>query len=106
MHSFVFPSNLDLSMSGTCANARQPNTLSDITLAKSLIRVGSLFRGDLWGQPPFSEERYGSVKKWWMTENYLVDEVKVISGGADHMAMISNPQEVCRLLLDIALTYY
>ncbi|MQM05901.1 hypothetical protein Taro_038715 [Colocasia esculenta] len=92
----------------------------DITLGLSLMRVGSLFLEDLSRDLPFSETKYGSVKKvyivcgedlaipkafqLWMTENYAVDEVKVV-GVADHMPMMSMPEELCRSLEDVAVVY-
>ncbi|XP_058081377.1 salicylic acid-binding protein 2-like [Magnolia sinica] len=91
----------------------------DITLATTLVRVGSLFREDLSNAPIFSEERYGSVSRvfiicdedetvpkdfqHWMIENNPVKKVKVING-SDHMAMICKPQELCHYLLEIAET--
>ncbi|KAL5073266.1 hypothetical protein RYX36_012250 [Vicia faba] len=40
----------------------------------------------------------------WMIQNTEIDVVKVING-ADHMAMLSKPQELCLSLLDIADKY-
>jgi hypothetical protein len=85
----------------------------------SLMRMGSMFVEDLQTQPPYSEERYGSVRKAyvvctedlaiveryqrWMMQNSSVDEVKEIA--ADHMVMLSRPDELVRCLRDIAEQY-
>ena len=92
----------------------------DLTLGRSLMRVSSMFVDDLKRQPPYSEGRYGSVRKVfivckddhaiaegfqrWMIENYPVEEVKEIDG-ADHMAMLSTPDELVQCLADIAEKY-
>ncbi|KAI4966742.1 hypothetical protein ZWY2020_034744 [Hordeum vulgare] len=92
----------------------------DLTLARSLMRVGSMFVEDLRLQPPYTEARYGSVRKVfivlkddnaivegfqrWMVQNYPVDEVKEIDG-ADHMALFSTPAELAHCLSDIAVKY-
>ncbi|KAF7043315.1 hypothetical protein CFC21_052692 [Triticum aestivum] len=92
----------------------------DITLAKSLMRVGSLFLEDLQARQPFTEERYGSVRKVYvvckqdvtipeayqmlMVAKNPVDEVREIDG-ADHMAMLSAPEQVVKCILDIAEKY-
>ncbi|KAM3293210.1 hypothetical protein ACQJBY_036655 [Aegilops geniculata] len=92
----------------------------DVALAKSLIRVGSLFLEDLQARQPFTEERYGSVRKVYvvckqdmtipeayqrlMVADNPVDEVREIDG-ADHMAMLSAPEQVVKCILDIAEKY-
>ncbi|KAM3315726.1 hypothetical protein ACQJBY_034072 [Aegilops geniculata] len=92
----------------------------DLTLGRSLMRVGSMFVDDLKLQPPYTEARYGSVRKVfivlkddnaifegfqrWMVQNYPVDEVREIHG-ADHMALLSTPAEVAHCLADIAVKY-
>ncbi|CAO2148721.1 unnamed protein product [Urochloa humidicola] len=92
----------------------------DITLAKSLMRIGSVFLEDLHVMEPFSKDRYGSVRKVyivckqdrtlpeefqkWMVSNNPVDEVKEIDG-ADHMAMLSAPDDVVKCIVDIAEKY-
>ncbi|XP_044376642.1 salicylic acid-binding protein 2 [Triticum aestivum] len=92
----------------------------DLTLGRSLMRVGSMFVDDLKLQPPYTEARYGSVRKVfivlkddnaffegfqrWMVQNYPVDEVREIHG-ADHMALLSTPDELARCLADIAGKY-
>ncbi|XP_020152801.1 salicylic acid-binding protein 2 [Aegilops tauschii subsp. strangulata] len=92
----------------------------DLTLGRSLMRVGSMFVDDLKLQPPYTEARYGSVRKVfivlkddnaifegfqrWMVQNYPVDEVREIHG-ADHMALLSTPDELARCLADVAVKY-
>ncbi|CAO2203699.1 unnamed protein product [Urochloa humidicola] len=93
----------------------------DYTLATSLARVSSYYVGDLRAQPPFSEARYGKVRKVYvvcgqdmaMVESYQremiagcggVEEVREIAG-ADHMAMFSRPAELAAHLADVANTY-
>ncbi|XP_072955893.1 salicylic acid-binding protein 2-like [Typha angustifolia] len=92
----------------------------DVTLARVLVRVGSLFHEDLRLQPPFSKGRYGSVAavyvvcgqdlavtadyQRWMIANNPVKEVKTIQS-ADHMAMLSAPEELCQYLQDVANRY-
>ena len=97
----------------------------DLTLGASLMRVGSMFLEDLQLQQPYSKDRYGSVRKVhivckeevckedfaiveeyqrWMIENNPVQEVKELDG-ADHMAMLSRPDELAQCLVDIAEKY-
>lgn len=92
----------------------------DLTLGRSLMRVSSMFVEDLRLQQPYSEARYGSVRKVfivckddhaidegfqrWMIENYPVDKVMEIDG-ADHMALFSTPAELASRLADIAEKY-
>ncbi|TVU34861.1 hypothetical protein EJB05_16715, partial [Eragrostis curvula] len=91
----------------------------DLTLGGSLLRVSSMFVEDLQRQQPYTQERYGSVRKVyvvckedyaiveefqrWMVENNPVDEVKEIV--ADHMVMLSRPDDLVRCLEDIAEKY-
>lgn len=91
----------------------------DLTLANALIRTGSLFQEDLKKAPILSEEGYGSVDKVyivckqdaainedyqrWMISNNQVKEVMEIE--ADHMAMLSRPQELCKHLINILNKY-
>lgn len=79
-----------------------------------------MFLEDLQLQQPFSKERYGSVRKIyvvckqdqtlpvefqkWMVTNSPADEVKEIDG-ADHMAMLSTPDELVKCIVDIAERY-
>lgn len=92
----------------------------DVALANALLRPCSLFREDLWNKSPFSNEGFGSVKRvyvvcsqdkaiplnfqLWQIENFGVDEVKEIEN-ADHMPMLSTPQELCQCLVEIAKKY-
>ncbi|XP_047061739.1 salicylic acid-binding protein 2-like [Lolium rigidum] len=92
----------------------------DLTLGKSLVRIGSLFLEDLQTQPPFTKDHYGLVRKVyvvckqdktiteehqrWMVANNPVDEVMEIDG-ADHMAMLSTPDQVVKCIIDIANRY-
>nr|GMD01005.1 salicylic acid-binding protein 2-like [Ipomoea batatas] len=88
----------------------------DIALGNMLIRPSSLFLEDLSKAKKFSNEGYGSVKRAyvictedigipldfqrWLIENIGVAEVKEIKD-ADHMAMLSKPQQLCQSLLEI-----
>ncbi|XAR57836.1 Polyneuridine-aldehyde esterase [Bertholletia excelsa] len=92
--------------------------VEDLALAKMLVREGSFFHEDLAKAEKFTNERYGSVTRVyilcandnvivkefqrWMIENSGVTEVKEIDG-ADHMAMLSAPQQLSDHLLDIAI---
>jgi pimeloyl-ACP methyl ester carboxylesterase len=94
--------------------------LQDLELVKILIRTGSLFLEDLSEAENFSKERYGSVPRAcivsnddlaipieyqeWMIQNAGIDEVKLING-ADHMVMLSKPQELCLSLVEMADKY-
>jgi pimeloyl-ACP methyl ester carboxylesterase len=94
--------------------------LQDLELVKILIRTGSLFIEDLSEANKFSKERYGSVPRAcivsnddlaipieyqeWMIQNAGIDEVKLING-ADHMVMLSKPQELCLSLVEMADKY-
>ncbi|WOL10349.1 putative esterase PIR7A [Canna indica] len=91
----------------------------DTVLGRMLVREGSWFLVDLLKEGIITE-KYGSVKKVFiackedlsMTEEFqrwMIDrcpgtEVKKIDG-ADHMAMLSKPQDLCNLLLEIATKY-
>ncbi|XP_073125740.1 salicylic acid-binding protein 2-like [Henckelia pumila] len=92
----------------------------DVALANMLLRPGSLFLEDLSKRDPFSNEGFGSVKRAyvvcpedkaisvnfqrWQIEKFGVDEVKEIAS-ADHMAMLSKPQQLCQCLLELAKNY-
>ncbi|CDP19580.1 unnamed protein product [Coffea canephora] len=92
----------------------------DLELAKMLAMPASNFLEDLAKAKPFSPERYGSVKRAyivckedkicpldfqrWLIQNIGVTEVKEIKD-ADHMVMLSKPQELCQNLLEIASNY-
>ncbi|XP_043711674.1 salicylic acid-binding protein 2-like isoform X1 [Telopea speciosissima] len=98
----------------------QLSSSKDLALAEMLIRPGSLFKEDLSKCMSFSEEGYGSINQVYivckkdltitedfqhrMIENNSVKEVMEIED-ADHMAMLSKPNEVCCCLLDIANKY-
>ncbi|KAK1667872.1 hypothetical protein QYE76_056031 [Lolium multiflorum] len=104
----------------TRANFYQLCSPEDLTLGRSLMRVGSMFVDDLRLQQPYTKARYGSVRKVfivckddraivesfqrWMIENYPVDEVMEIDG-ADHMALFSKPAELASCLAGIAEKY-
>lgn len=90
----------------------------DYTLGTMLRRPASLFIEDLSNMKNFSEEGFGSVEKVYV----VCGEDKIItrefqqrmiksSGGvrevvemndADHMPMLCKPQQLCKLLLQIA----
>ncbi|KAF3775433.1 Salicylic acid-binding protein 2 [Nymphaea thermarum] len=92
----------------------------DYTLATTLVRAGPFYRDDLSGHDFVSEANYGRTKRVyvvckddekikesfqrWMIEMSPVDEVVEIEG-ADHMAMLSKPHELCSHLLKIAESY-
>ncbi|KAL5077870.1 hypothetical protein RYX36_016854 [Vicia faba] len=92
----------------------------DLELVNSLRRAGSLFVEDLSEAENFSKKGFESIQcvyivanedlaipvefQQWMIQNTEIDVVKVING-ADHMAMLSKPQELCLSLLDIADKY-
>uniref|UniRef100_A0A0D9V1Z6 AB hydrolase-1 domain-containing protein n=1 Tax=Leersia perrieri TaxID=77586 RepID=A0A0D9V1Z6_9ORYZ len=92
----------------------------DFTLARSLVRASSFYVDDMRRRPPFSEERYGAVRKGYVVcgqdevipEGYQrrliagcpVAEVREIAA-ADHMAMFSAPVELAGHLADVANTY-
>ncbi|MBA0652306.1 hypothetical protein Goklo_019574 [Gossypium klotzschianum] len=92
----------------------------DIELANTLLRQGKWFMKDLSKESLLSKEKFGSVdrvyivckddllmkeslQKWYI-ENSPTDDAKVIAG-ADHMAMFSKPQEVCKCLQEVAEKY-
>ncbi|XP_066308987.1 salicylic acid-binding protein 2-like isoform X2 [Miscanthus floridulus] len=92
----------------------------DYTLSQSLVRVSSFYLPDLHSQPPFSESRYGAVRKVYVVckhdqaipEEYQhtmiagcpVAEVREIAD-ADHMAMLSTPAELAGHLAHVANKY-
>lgn len=98
----------------------QHSSIEDLELAKTLLRPGSLFMEDLTQQDNFSKQGYGSVQRafivcnedlgiplkfqHWMIQNAGINDVYEIKG-ADHMAMICKPQELCDSLNQIALKY-
>ncbi|KAL7101280.1 hypothetical protein ACP275_08G045100 [Erythranthe tilingii] len=92
----------------------------DVALAKMLLKPGSLFLEDLSKKSAFSKEGFGSVERAyvvctqdkaipvnfqrWQIETNGVAIVKEIEN-ADHMAMLSTPQQLCQCLLEIANNY-
>nr|GEV72387.1 salicylic acid-binding protein 2-like [Tanacetum cinerariifolium] len=92
----------------------------DLELAKILVRPSSIFLNDLDKEQPFYEKRYGSVTRvcaiavedkaipkefqLWMISNSPVTEVKELKE-VDHMLMLSDPNQVCTYLVDVALRY-
>ncbi|KAI5675104.1 hypothetical protein M9H77_06054 [Catharanthus roseus] len=107
------PQVLSLKMFQNCS-------IEDLELAKMLCRPGSLFYQDLCEAKKFTTQKFGSVKRGyivckedksfpvdfqrWFIENVGVNEVREIEG-ADHMAMLSKPEEVFKSLIDIAHNY-
>ncbi|CAK8539792.1 unnamed protein product [Lathyrus sativus] len=95
-------------------------SIEDLELLKLLKRVGSFFIEDLSEAKNFSKKGYESVHRvyvvanedlaipvefqQWMIQNAGIDVVNVING-ADHMAMLSKPQELRVCLLDIVEKY-
>ncbi|GMN29903.1 hypothetical protein TIFTF001_002609 [Ficus carica] len=98
----------------------QLSPAEDLELAKTLARPGSLFLEDLAEANKFSNDRFGSVPRVyvvcdedlgipvefqrWMIENSGVSDVVKIRG-ADHMPMLSKPQQLCDSLVKIAAKY-
>ncbi|KAH7520756.1 hypothetical protein FEM48_Zijuj08G0179200 [Ziziphus jujuba var. spinosa] len=98
----------------------QLSPIEDLELAKTLIRPGSLFVEDLSKANKFTDSRYGSITRVfimcnedkiireefqrWMIKNSGTKNVIEIRD-ADHMAMLSKPQEVYDSLLKIAHHY-
>ncbi|KAF0917883.1 hypothetical protein E2562_021609 [Oryza meyeriana var. granulata] len=92
----------------------------DFTLSQSLLRLSSYYVADMHRRPPFSEARYGAVRKVYvvcgqdqviveayqrrMIADCPVAEVREIAA-ADHMAMFSAPEELAGHLADVANTY-
>ncbi|XP_061341893.1 polyneuridine-aldehyde esterase-like [Gastrolobium bilobum] len=118
----IFPEKIQM---GVFLTAYMPDTQhkpsyvseQDLELAKTLIRPGLLFSEELSKAKNFSEEGYGSVPRafivcnedlayplefqQWTIQNAEVDEVREIKE-ADHMAMLSKPEELCSSLLELA----
>ncbi|CDY38951.1 BnaA04g13720D [Brassica napus] len=98
----------------------QLSPVEDLELAKLLVRVNPLVTNNLAGTRRFSEEGYGSIPRIyticeedniipkeyqrWIISNFPPREVIKIKD-ADHMPMISKPQELCACLLKIADMY-
>ncbi|KMZ74252.1 methyl esterase 1 [Zostera marina] len=99
------------------SNVYQCTPLEDRTLARMLIRTGNSFVEDLSNMDPFSKDKFGCVKRFfiickedkaineqfqrWMIGNNPVDGVKEIDG-ADHMGMLSKPLQLYKCLLEIS----
>ncbi|XP_020239377.1 salicylic acid-binding protein 2 [Cajanus cajan] len=99
----------------------QASSIEDRELAKTLLRPGSLFIEDLSQQKNFSKQGYGSVPlafivctedlgiplnfQHWMIQNAGINVDVVEIKGADHMAMLSKPQQLCDSLQQIATKY-
>ncbi|CAJ2635487.1 unnamed protein product [Trifolium pratense] len=96
----------------------QQSSIEDLELAKTLLRPGSLFMEDLIQQKNlFTKQGYGSVPhgfivcdddiaiplkfQLWMIQNAGINDVLEIKG-ADHMAMLCKPQQLCDSLNHIA----
>ncbi|GAU40211.1 hypothetical protein TSUD_397380 [Trifolium subterraneum] len=99
----------------------QRSSTEDLELAKILSRPGSIFMEDLIQQKNiFSKQGYGSVPhafivceddlaiplkfQHWMIQNAGINDVFEIKG-ADHMAMLCKPQELCDSLNQISIKY-
>ncbi|CAI9098949.1 OLC1v1035688C2 [Oldenlandia corymbosa var. corymbosa] len=99
------------------ANYYQNSPPEDLELASLLVRPAKFFMDDeSKKQLLVSKEKYGSVRRAfiighaledraetqrWNVEKNLPDAVWEIEG-ADHMIMMSKPQELCDILVDIA----
>ncbi|XP_057482309.1 salicylic acid-binding protein 2-like isoform X2 [Actinidia eriantha] len=95
-------------------------SIDDISLATILTRPTPIFLEDLATTEKLSNEGYGSVKRVyivcnddmicvkdyqrWMAENGGVNEIMKING-ADHMSMLSKPDELCQCLSEISNKY-
>ncbi|KAL3376410.1 hypothetical protein AABB24_003036 [Solanum stoloniferum] len=93
----------------------------DVALASTLIRPSSLFIEDLSKAKYFTDEGYGSVKKVYIIctedkvlpkefQQWLIDNIGTVTEakeikGADHMAMLCMPKQLCDTLLEIAYKY-
>ncbi|ESW28837.1 hypothetical protein PHAVU_002G022100 [Phaseolus vulgaris] len=104
------------------SNVYQLSPPEDLTLALSLLRPFPIFSDeDLRENTQLTEENYGTVARVYIVceQDKIIDhdfqlsivernppnEVKVIAG-ADHMAMLSKPQELFSYLQEIANIYY
>ncbi|KAJ9170761.1 hypothetical protein P3X46_018841 [Hevea brasiliensis] len=92
----------------------------DLELAKLLLRPFKFFLEDLAKESLLTEAKYGSIKRvfvvckedavmkeeivQWMIENSPTEQVKLIDG-ADHMVMLSKPEELCKIFQEIADNY-
>ncbi|WVZ13143.1 hypothetical protein V8G54_017673 [Vigna mungo] len=104
------------------SNVYQQSPPEDLTLASSLLRPFPIFDDeDLRENTKLTEENHGSVGRVYivceqdkimeqdfqlsMVERNPPNEVKVIAG-ADHMPMLSKPQQLFSYLQEIANIYY
>ncbi|KAJ4714963.1 Salicylic acid-binding protein 2 [Melia azedarach] len=95
--------------------------LEDVELARMLVRPTGLFFEDLSKESLLTKVKSGTVDRVFvicpedkvmnedfqrlMIQNYSPKEVRIIAS-ADHMPMLSKPQELCQALEDIAAKYY
>ncbi|KAF9678442.1 hypothetical protein SADUNF_Sadunf07G0035300 [Salix dunnii] len=100
-------------MRSTAYNLTPPE---DLTLQTLLKRSGSLFLESLSKANKFTKERFGSVVRDYVvcTQDLLVipslqrfmiehnDVKEVLEIPADHMAILSKPQELCQCILEFA----
>uniref|UniRef100_J3N7K8 Uncharacterized protein n=1 Tax=Oryza brachyantha TaxID=4533 RepID=J3N7K8_ORYBR len=85
-----------------------PNSVNKTCINCAHRRVVSLFLEDLQRQQPFSMGRYGSVRKVYVVckqDRAIPEEFQrwMAASGADHMAMLSAPDEV---IVDVAERYH
>ncbi|KAK1276336.1 Salicylic acid-binding protein 2 [Acorus gramineus] len=101
-------------------NLYQCCSSEDLKLATTLVTPAALFPEIQLKEGLFSEEKFGSVKRVfvvcgrdyifpegmqrWMIQNNPPDDVVEIET-ADHMVMLSEPQNLCDCLLEIADKY-
>uniref|UniRef100_A0A7N0UEJ1 AB hydrolase-1 domain-containing protein n=1 Tax=Kalanchoe fedtschenkoi TaxID=63787 RepID=A0A7N0UEJ1_KALFE len=99
----------------------QNSPLEDLELARMLTRPGSLYVCDLTRGEKFRVGAYGSVKRvyvvcgedlgipkefqHWMIENYGAATDVMDIPNADHMAMLSTPEEVVKCLSAASVKY-
>ncbi|XVF59503.1 hypothetical protein PTKIN_Ptkin07bG0281000 [Pterospermum kingtungense] len=99
------------------AKLLQCSPKEDLELAKTLVRPTRLFLKDLAKKSLLSGKNFGSIDRVfvlckedeiisedfqrWFIENNPTKDVKVIEG-ADHMAMLSKPKELCQCFVEIA----
>lgn len=102
------------------ANLYQKCQVQDLELAKMLVKPSNSYLQDLAAESLLTEENFGSVSRvfilsekdemlkpdlqQWMIENGPPKEVKSLAG-ADHMAMLSKPNELSLCLQEIAEKY-
>ncbi|KAL3649404.1 hypothetical protein CASFOL_005807 [Castilleja foliolosa] len=94
--------------------------LMDVELGKMLVRPNLFFVEELSKKSLLTQERYGEMKRCYVIceedetmeeefQRYNIEKSPpddVISiAGAGHMVMLSKPQQLCSLLLDLAQKY-